>query len=706
MNSIPLLETITKRAFLPATLFMFLIVDAAAEVQSNPRIPYAGKEIFLSGINIAWVEFAGDIGPNPPQLSQFRTEFQTVRNSGGNVLRLWLNTNGTQTPVYDADGYVTGPGPVAIRNLKQILALAYQYRVGLILCLWSHDMLNTSALNSAQLARNDSLLTDTSYTMAYIRNALVPMVDSLRGNPAIVAWEIFNEPEGISNEFGWSGWKHVPMADIQRCINLMAGAIHRIDTSALVTSSANSFQSMTDVQPPAGSAVAAFKKISEMSTAQQQKMVDAFNAVHRSNMTLQQYLSYLDKISSLPNMNFYRDDRLKAAGGDSLGTLDFYCGQYYSFDGDALNPFSKAASYWQLDKPIVVDEFYMNESNGVPSQYLYPNLYSTGYAGALVWSWTDFAKVGPQSAAETWATLQYMWNNYRTDVDVFGADWPTIAVTSPANNSSFPDSTQVALTAAVVDTGSTVTSVQFFAADSLLGEVVTPSDTISDTLYFSFEWKNILPGTYTVTALATNSLGQPEMSAPVKVSVGKPPMTILSAKEAIVNGSGITLKSDPSVSGGYYLDVQTAPNTTATWRFINVSAPGDYLISFGYKDIYETPKTQFIIVNGVVVDTLTFDMTSVWSEKTITVSLVKDTNTVQVQMSWGWMYLAYLAVPTEVVTSIAAADKSPTDFALDQNFPNPFNPSTKIRFTIPSTSEVTIVVYNVLGQKKRLLFRW
>ncbi len=46
----------------------------------------------------------------------------------------------------------------------------------------------------------------------------------------------------------------------------------------------------------------------------------------------------------------------------------------------------------------------------------------------------------------------------------------------------------------------------------------------------------------------------------------------------------------------------------------------------------------------------------------------------------------------------------PSGFELEANYPNPFNPSTKLRFTIASTAKAVLAVYNTLGQRVRLLF--
>jgi len=58
-----------------------------------------------------------------------------------------------------------------------------------------------------------------------------------------------------------------------------------------------------------------------------------------------------------------------------------------------------------------------------------------------------------------------------------------------------------------------------------------------------------------------------------------------------------------------------------------------------------------------------------------------------------------------LITSIESNELNiPKTFFIDQNYPNPFNPATTIRFGLPSASQVTAKVFNMLGQEVANLF--
>lgn len=55
------------------------------------------------------------------------------------------------------------------------------------------------------------------------------------------------------------------------------------------------------------------------------------------------------------------------------------------------------------------------------------------------------------------------------------------------------------------------------------------------------------------------------------------------------------------------------------------------------------------------------------------------------------------------LTEVAENGTVPTQFALDQNFPNPFNPSTRIQFMIPAAGQTLLTLCDILGREIRVL---
>ncbi|MFZ1279765.1 MAG: T9SS type A sorting domain-containing protein [Ignavibacteriaceae bacterium] len=48
---------------------------------------------------------------------------------------------------------------------------------------------------------------------------------------------------------------------------------------------------------------------------------------------------------------------------------------------------------------------------------------------------------------------------------------------------------------------------------------------------------------------------------------------------------------------------------------------------------------------------------------------------------------------------VSGGESIPTEFSLNQNYPNPFNPSTKISYSLAAASDVTVKIFNSLGEE-------
>ncbi|MCX7984818.1 MAG: T9SS type A sorting domain-containing protein, partial [Bacteroidetes bacterium] len=149
-----------------------------------------------------------------------------------------------------------------------------------------------------------------------------------------------------------------------------------------------------------------------------------------------------------------------------------------------------------------------------------------------------------------------------------------------------------------------------------------------------------------------------------------------------------------------FKSVALGPNGTVTLS-INAATAGNYLFALYYQNGSASAKTIWYKVdNGSAVEMLLPGRTdSAGLTKTSNVfPLTVGTHTITIGGGDG-VNVDYIKLnKQEMVTDVESVNL-PYTFSLEQNYPNPFNPATTINFTIGKSSNVKLVVYNLLGQK-------
>jgi RHS repeat-associated protein len=91
---------------------------------------------------------------------------------------------------------------------------------------------------------------------------------------------------------------------------------------------------------------------------------------------------------------------------------------------------------------------------------------------------------------------------------------PTIAITSPANNSTIAAPANVSITTNAQDSDGTLSKVDYYQGGVLIGTVTAAP--------YTFSWTNVAQGSYVLTAIATDNYGAQATSAAIAITVAPP----------------------------------------------------------------------------------------------------------------------------------------------------------------------------------------
>jgi hypothetical protein len=143
-------------------------------------------------------------------------------------------------------------------------------------------------------------------------------------------------------------------------------------------------------------------------------------------------------------------------------------------------------------------------------------------------------------------------------------------------------------------------------------------------------------------------------------------------------------------------------------KFGNINESG---ITSSIDDLKFSPDGRYILFNSLTIyDVITNEIyspvpefgsirTAIWSLSGEEIYFIRSGSVDEiVAINFN---LDYFDKISEKITAVESG--TPESFAVISNYPNPFNPSTTIEFTLPEAGFTELVIYNIMGQKIREL---
>ncbi|HET6225782.1 MAG TPA: Ig-like domain-containing protein, partial [Bacteroidia bacterium] len=168
--------------------------------------------------------------------------------------------------------------------------------------------------------------------------------------------------------------------------------------------------------------------------------------------------------------------------------------------------------------PAAIDmEAHAHDDDGVIDRVEFYNgttLLGTDITEPYTYKWTNVGDGSYDLSVKAFDNLgAYSISNIAT-VTVEGNKLPVIAITSPTNGAVYNAPATLTIEAIAYDPNGTVTKVEFYRGNALLGEDLTSP--------YAFTWKDIDQGEYTITAKAYDNLNAVTTATAIKIVVNGP----------------------------------------------------------------------------------------------------------------------------------------------------------------------------------------
>ena len=164
---------------------------------------------------------------------------------------------------------------------------------------------------------------------------------------------------------------------------------------------------------------------------------------------------------------------------------------------------------------------------------------------------------------------------------------PAIAITNPIANVSFAKFTNILIEAQTSDLNGTVTNVAFFEGTNLIATVSSAP--------FSFLWTNVAPGSYVLTAQATDNEGASSVSAPINITVLNSSLTgdVLGSFQVLPEGTEVNLSQEGALDWmhwGTFTEFASdrkagVPSLLKEYSLLGSPGPSEGPFQFGNGDV-------------------------------------------------------------------------------------------------------------------------